>query len=104
MLARIANGRTDLVFEHIANGGKATDLADGVPLIKWCAYYGDVSAIRYLLGHGETLTSLGENFDLMSACFHGHWRLAEFLIENGADMNHAGTDTGETPLHAALSK
>jgi uncharacterized protein len=26
------------------------------------------------------------------------------LIENGADVNHAGPETGETPLHAALCK
>ena len=104
MLARIANGRTDLVFPYVANGGKASDSGDGVPLIKWCAYYGDVSAMRHLLAHGEILASLGENFDLMSACFHGHWRLVEFLLESGADVNRADADNGETPLHAALSK
>lgn len=104
MLKRIANGRTDLVFPYLAEGGKATDLADDVPLIRWCAYYGDVSAIRHLLAHGETLANLGENFDLNGACFHGHWRLVEFLLENGAEVNHAGAETGETALHAALSK
>jgi ankyrin repeat protein len=29
--------------------------------------------------------------------------LCQFLIENGADVNLALPDTGETPLHAALS-
>lgn len=104
MLARIANGRTDLVFPYLAEGGKATDLADRVPLIRWCAYYGDVSAIRHLLANGESLATLGENFDLMSASFHGHWRLVEFLLESGADVNRPDADNGETPLHAALSK
>jgi hypothetical protein len=37
---------------------------NGVSIIKWCAYYGDVSAIRFLLTRGESLASLGENFDL----------------------------------------
>jgi uncharacterized protein len=104
MLARIANGRTDLVIPYIAAGGKATDSADDVPLIKWCAYYGDVSAMRHLLANGAEVATLGENLDLVGACFHGHWRLAEFLLENGADVNHQGADTGETALHAALSK
>jgi ankyrin repeat protein len=104
MLARIANGRTDLVFPYLAAGGKATDSADSVPLIRWCAYYGDVSAIRHLLAHGAALETLGENLDLAGACFHGYWRLAEFLVENGASVNRNAADTGETPLHAALSK
>jgi ankyrin repeat protein len=104
MLARIANGRTDLVFPFLAAGGKATDSAEGLSLLNWCAYYGDVSAMRHLLANGAALETLGENLDLGSACFHGHWRLAEFLIESGADVNHQAEDTGETPLHAALSK
>jgi len=65
MLDRILDGRTDLVFDHLATG-QAADSTDsnGVSLIKWCAYYGDVSAIRFLLAKGESLSSLGENFDL----------------------------------------
>jgi len=74
------------------------------PLITWCAYYGDVSAIRFLLGEGESLATLGLNLGLDGAAFHGHWQLCQFLIENGADVNHAGAVTGETPLHAALCK
>jgi len=104
MLDRIADGRTDLVFDHIAQGGNATAEIQGASLIRWCAYYGDVSAIRFLLANGETLEALGENFDLNGACYHGHWRLAQFLIERGADVNSALSDTRETCLHAALSK
>lgn len=102
MLDRIANGRTDLVFEWIAAGGDPGAHADGASLIGWCAYYGDVSAIRHLREHGVALTALGANFDLNGAAFHGHWRLCEFLIEQGADPCCALPDTGETPLHAAL--
>ena len=103
MLDRIADGRTDLVFEYVAQGNAAaaTD-KNGVSLIRWCAYYGDVSAIRFLLEKGETLQSLGADLGLHGAAFHGHWRLCEFLIEHGADPNHASLDNGETPLHAAL--
>lgn len=105
MLERIVDGRTDLVFDLIAAGHPANAVdAAGVSLIKWCAYYGDVSAIRLLLENGEKLDSLGDNFDLNGAAFHSHWRLCQFLLEGGADVNRALPDTGETPLHAALCK
>jgi ankyrin repeat protein len=105
MLDRISNGRTDLVLDYLLAGHAASSTDDaGVSLLRWCAYYGDVSAIRHLLAHGESLGTLGANFDLNGAAFHGHWRLCEFLIENGADVNHAQIGTGETPLHAALCK
>jgi uncharacterized protein len=105
MLDKISDGRTDLVFDYLEEGHNADSRdKDGVPLIKRCAYYGDVSAIRYLLLRGESLYSLGENFDLNAACFHGHWRLCQFLIDRGADANRPLPETGETPLHAALSK
>jgi len=100
---RIADGRTDLVWEHVAAGHPATARADDdVPLVRWCAYYGDVSAMRFLLDHGESLASLGENLGLNGAAFHGHWQLCEFLIEQGADVNRDAEESGETPLHAAL--
>ena len=105
MLERIIDGRTDLVFDYIGQGHAATATDKrGTPLIRWCAWHGDVSAIRFLLENGEALESLGENFDLNGAAFHGHWQLCQFLIERGADANHPLPDTGETPLHAALCK
>jgi uncharacterized protein len=103
MLDRISNGRTDLVFDYLSEGHPATSNdGNGTSLIRWCAYYGDVSAMRFLLINGASLESLGENLDLNGAAFHGHWRLCQFLIENGADVNYPLPDTGETPLHAAL--
>jgi ankyrin repeat protein len=105
MLDRIVDGRTDLVFDYLAAGNAATSRDHhGTPLIAWCAYHGDVSAMRHLLANGESLRVLGDNLDLNGAAFHGHARLCEFLLENGADANHALPDTGETPLHSALCK
>ncbi|HVP55402.1 MAG TPA: ankyrin repeat domain-containing protein [Candidatus Eisenbacteria bacterium] len=104
MIERIAGGRTDLVCEYVRVGNPAASKdGDGVSLLQWCAYYGDVSAMRFLLANGESLASLGDDLGLNAAAFHGHWRLCQFLIEQGADPNHADPDTGETPLHAALS-
>lgn len=105
MIDRISDGRTDLVFDLPAQG-QALDATDarGVSIIKWCAYYGDVSAIRFLLANGLDLDSLGENLDLNGAVFHGHWQLCQFLLEQGADANFPAVDTGETPLHSATCK
>ena len=103
MFDQITDGRTDLVFDYVAAGHAATSADEGgMSLIKWCAYYGDVSAIKFLLANGESLQSLGENCELNGAAFHGHSRLCQFLIEQGADVNKPLPDTGESPLHSAL--
>ena len=105
MLQRIRDGRTDLVFDWIAAGRPASAAdGDGVWLGNWCAYYGDVSALRYLVASGSSLASLGNNFGLNEAVFHGHWQLVQYLLEQGADANEPDAATGETPLHAALCK
>ena len=103
MLADLGDGRTDRVFDLLAAGAGA-NLRDGsgVSLIQHCAYFGDVSAIRWLMERGASLTELGDDLGLIGASFHGHWRLCSFLLEHGADPNVAPGDTGETPLHAAL--
>jgi ankyrin repeat protein len=104
VLERIAEGRTDLVFDYVKKGHPpSSKTSDGGSLMQWCAYYGDVSAIKFLLEKGETLESLGEDMGINAAAFHGHWRLCQFLIESGANANSREAATGETPLHAALS-
>jgi ankyrin repeat protein len=105
LLHQLEEGRTELVFDLLA-AGVAADFKDAhnVALIRHCAYYGDVSAIRFLLSHGETLESLGPNLDLGTVAYHGHWRLCLFLLEQGASANVADLKTGETPLHNATAK
>ena len=102
ILERIAEGRTDLVWEYVAQGRPASASVGGARALEWCAYYGDVSAVRFLLDHGESLPSLGANLGLNGAAFHGHWQLCEFLIESGADVDESDAETGETPLHSTL--
>lgn len=104
MLDRIVAGRTDLVFAWTDEGGDPAATHEGASLLGWCAYFGDVSAIRHLRNRGVPLASLGANLGLNGAAFHGHWRLCEYLIEQGADPRKALDDTGETPLHAAICK
>lgn len=102
MLDRIAAGRTDLVFDWLDGGGSPAAIVDGSGILAWCAYYGDVSALRRLLQAGASLSSLGDNLGLSGAAFHGHWQLCEFLLEQGADPDWVDPDNGETALHAAL--
>lgn len=105
LIRSVANGRTELVLDHLDAGGSASDSDErGVSLIQWCAYYGDVTALRLLLDAGADIQSLGPNLDLNGAAFHGHWRLCEFLIGQGADVNFPLPDTGETALHSATSR
>lgn len=104
MIEAISAGRTDRIWDWLAAGHAATARdTQGNELIVCCAYYGDVSAIRHLLAHGASLATLGDNFDLNGAAFHGHWQLCQFLTEQGADVLHAMPISQETVLHAALA-
>jgi len=102
LLEEIAAGRTDAVFEYVAGGGSPAAVHEGLPLVSHCAYYGDVSAIKFLLGRGATLAPLGDDMGLNGASFHGHWRLSKFLVEQGAEVDRPDPQTGETALHSAL--
>lgn len=102
LLKRITAGRTDLVLDFVALGGTASAEVDGASLMQWCAYYGDVSAVRFLLSQGETLHCLGSDLGLNVAAFHGHWQLSQFLLESSAPVNGTSSSTGETLLHSAL--
>jgi uncharacterized protein len=99
LIRRIKNGRTDLVRDMDGHALRQ----NGEALLGWCAYFGDVSACRVLLGTGLSLDLLGPDLGLNAAAFHGHWQLTEFLIENGAAPRFVDPATGETPLHAALT-
>jgi len=49
LLEELAEGRTELVFDLIAQGRPAgTKDEKGVSPIQHCAFYGDVSAIKFL--------------------------------------------------------
>jgi ankyrin repeat protein len=87
----------------VDQGNPPNSTRDGASLIQWCAYYGDVSGMKFLLTKGESLQALGADLGLNAAAFHGHWRLCQFLLENRADVNCREAESGETALHAALS-
>jgi ankyrin repeat protein len=57
-----------------------------------------------VLETGGDLGSLDLNAELGHASFFGHWKVCDFLIRQGADVNARVPETGETPLHGALAK
>ena len=103
ILQKIADGRTDLILEFVQNGNTPSTQIQGASLIRWAAYYGDVSALRFLMSQGIPISDLGENLDLNGAAFHGQWQLCQFLLENGADADHRSSVSGSSALHATLS-
>ncbi|CAN5487998.1 hypothetical protein BH18ACI3_BH18ACI3_05790 [soil metagenome] len=105
ILDRISRGRTDLVFELLALPDWQSVLHEGpVKTMQWFVYYNDTTALKAILEAGGDLSSLDLDQELGNASFFGHWKVVDFLINQGANVNIAQANTGETPLHSALCK
>jgi len=93
------------VFDLLALPDWVNVLHEGqVKPMQWFVYYNDVTALKAVLDRGGDLRSLDLNIELGHAAFFGHWKVCDFLIRHGADVNAAHQGTGETPLHSALAK
>ena len=105
ILERIRRGRTDLVFELLRLPDWRAALLEGeFKALQWFVYYNDVTALKSVLEAGGDLSSLNLSEELGHASFFGHWKVCDFLLEQGADVRWTVPATGETPLHSALSK
>ena len=105
LLKYIADGRTDLVFEYLRLPDWRETLNEGqVRVLQWFVYYNDVTALKAVLEAGGDLGSLSLDQELGHAAFFGHWKVCDFLIRHGANVNATVPETGETPLHGALAK
>jgi len=105
ILNRISRGRTDLVFELLKLPDWETVLHEGdYKPMQWFVYYNDTTALKAALNAGGDLSSIDLNNELGHASFFGHWKIVDFLISQGANVNYALPETGETPLHSALCK
>jgi len=105
ILDRISRGRTDLVFELLKLDRWKDVLHEGqVKPLQWFVYYNDTTALKAVLNAGGDLSSIDLDSELGHASFFGHWKVVDFLISQGADVNWSVPDTGETPLHSALCK
>ncbi|MEQ8936492.1 MAG: ankyrin repeat domain-containing protein [Amphiplicatus sp.] len=105
ILDAISRGRTDKVFDLLALPDWRAALAEGqVKVLQWFVYYNDTTALKAVLAAGGDLSTIDLDEELGHAAFFGHWKVCDFLIAKGANPRSVVADTGETPLHSALSK
>ncbi|MGI9550275.1 MAG: ankyrin repeat domain-containing protein [Aurantibacter sp.] len=105
ILELISRGRTDYILELLKKPDWRELLNQGsVKPIQWLVYYNDTTALKAVLEAGGNLGSIDLNSELGNAAFFGHWKVCDFLINQGADVNAFVDKTQETPLHNALSK
>ena len=72
--------------------------------LQWLVYYNDTTGLKTVLQSGGNLESINLDDELGHAAFFGHWKVCDFLINHGANVNARLDKTNETPLHNALSK
>lgn len=105
ILALISGGRTDFIVELMKKPDWQELLKEGqIKPLQWLVYYNDVTGLRMVTENGGTLESINIHEELGNAAFFGHWKVCDFLIRQGADVNYWVDMTHETPLHNALAK
>lgn len=105
ILECISKGRTDFIFQLMRKSNWKEILHEGqIKPLQWLVYYNDTTGLKAVLESGGNLDSINLNHELGNAAFFGHWKVCDFLINNGADVNARADKTNETPLHNALAK
>ena len=105
ILEYISCGRTDFILELMNKPNWKELLHEGkIKPLQWLVYYNDTTGLKAVMEKGGNLSSIDINAELGNAAFFGHWKVCDFLINNGADVNAAIDKTNETPLHNALTK
>lgn len=100
----ISRGRTDYILELFNESNWKEILQEGqIKPLQWLVYYNDTTGLKAVLKAGG-LGSINLNDELGNAAFFGHWKVCDFLINQGADVNARIDKTNETPLHNALAK
>lgn len=101
----ISGGRTDYILELLTHSNWEEILYEGeAKPLQWLVYYNDLTGLKAVLKAGGSLDSINLNNELGNAAFFGHWKVCDFLINHGADVNASLDKTAETPLHNAVSK
>ena len=105
ILEAISKGRTDYIIHLLRTPEWKKLLQEGnTKPLQWLVYYNDTTGLRAVLEAGGTLDSLNLDQELGNAAFFGHWKVCDFLLSQGANVNAKDVQTHETPLHSALSK
>ncbi len=101
----ISGGRTEYILELLKEPDWKALLHKGqIKPLQWLVYYNDTTGLQSVLQAGGNLESININEELGHASFFGHWKVCNFLINHGADVNARVSTTNETPLHNALAK
>jgi len=101
----ISQGRTEYFLDLMELDQWQELLHEGqVKPLQWLVYYNDLTALKLVLKEGGDLGSIDLNGELGNAAFFGHWKICEFLLGQGADVNASVDKTDERPLHNALAK
>ncbi|WP_057940066.1 ankyrin repeat domain-containing protein [Algoriphagus resistens] len=104
-IERISRGRTDYILDLMNDPSWKEILLKGqIKPLQWLVYYNDLTGLKAVLKAGGNLDSINLNDELGNAAFFGHWKICDFLINNGAEVNSYVDNTNETPLHNALAK
>ena len=105
ILEAISKGRTDYIVQLLKLDDWESLLVVGnVKVAQWLVYYNDITALRMIVEKKGNLSEIDLGEELGNAAFFGHWKVCDFLINQGADVNYKVAQTLETPLHNALSK
>lgn len=105
ILEFISRGRTDLIVDLLDQPDWKALLNEGeIKPLQWLVYYNDTTGLKAVLKAGGSLESISLNDELRHAAFFGHWKVCDFLIRQGADVNAHVDNTHETALHNALAK
>uniref|UniRef100_H3CZC9 Serine/threonine-protein kinase TNNI3K n=1 Tax=Tetraodon nigroviridis TaxID=99883 RepID=H3CZC9_TETNG len=94
------NGKFESVKEIVqlsgTDGLSKENIFSETVLHRQCVHYGkDLEMVKFLLSQNAmSINHQGRDGHtaLHSACFHGHIRLVQFLLDNGADMNLVACD------------
>lgn len=101
--AAIRNFNADALKVHIDQGYSWNELHPEfqVTALSWAAIVGDLESTRVLIEHGcdPSIANPDRNTPLHAAMFFGHFSVAEYLMEQGADLTKKNNN-GETPLQS----
>jgi ankyrin repeat protein len=92
-------GDVERLRAELDRGAHLSDPVTRVDLLSFAAGGGAVATARVLLEHGAD----ADGGALHAAAAGAHVALVRTLLDAGADVNRRDTDTGRTPLHAAVA-
>ncbi|MDE0637541.1 MAG: ankyrin repeat domain-containing protein [Candidatus Poribacteria bacterium] len=101
LITAAKRGDMTQVRELVENG--ADPNYSWIPPFMWAYFERNVDIAKYLIEQGGNVNhdAFSEGVLLSFAARDGELRFCEYLIDVGADVNHAMPKGGETPLHNA---